>query len=99
MLFGGVREAVGSGGGVVAVDVVSVHLAGAGGAASVEVAGDREEALASHGMHDAGHAAEDEADADEGSERPDGAGRPVGEDEAGEQEGDHTVDEEPDRAG
>ena len=73
---------------VLCVDVVSVDLA-LYGAAPVEVAGDGEEALAGHGVHDASYAAEEETDADEGSERPDGAGGPVGEDEAGEQEGTH----------
>src|SRR5271154_5935212 len=61
--------------------------------------GGLEHARPGYGLHEPGHAAEDEADADQGAERPDRAGGPVGEDAAGQQKRDQTVDKEPDRPG
>ena len=46
--------------------------------------GDAEDAFGGKGEHEAGEAAEDHADADEGSYDPDGAGRPGAPDHDGE---------------
>ena len=54
-----------------------------------------EDAFGGEGEHEAGDAAEDHADADEGSYDPDGAGGPGAPDHDGEDEGDDAVDEEP----
>ena len=55
----------------------------------------REDAFGGEGEHEAGEAAEDHADADEGADDPDGAGGPGAPDHDGEDEGDDAVDEEP----
>jgi hypothetical protein len=57
-----------------------------------------EDAFGGEGEHEAGEAAEDHADADEGADDPDGAGRPGAPDHDGEDEGDDAVDQEPDCA-
>jgi len=61
-------------------------------------AGEVEDAFGGEGEHESGEAAEHHADADEGADDPDGAGRPGAPDHYGKDEGDDAVDEEPDCA-